>query len=230
MVDMLNLFFFISQIIITLLLPLIFIVVAVFIVSNIFKRAKQRADNAQSLATETGLTYVGVDSFCSIPGYQCFRLFNLGNGYGRQIDNTIKGSKDGFKVSVFDYSYYETFSTRKIRRQTVVMIDSFRLNLPLFSLKPKGKGIFQKIDNAFINDIKLSPSLSDKYLLFEYDKSRIGQIFDNKALSYFDTVEGFTVEGGGSRILFYRDEMLAAPNQQLWMIEEGMKIASLFAR
>lgn len=227
---MLNLFFFISQMIITLLLPLIIVVAAVFIVSNIFKRAKQRTDNAQSLATETGLTYVGVDSFHSIPGYQYFRLFNLGNGYGRQIDNAFKGAKNGFKVSVFDYTYYETFSTRKIRKQTVVMIDSLQMNLPLFSLKPKGKGVFQKIGNAFINDIKLSTSLSDKYLLLGYDKPRIEQIFDNKVLSFFDTVEGFTVEGGGSRILFYRDEMLAEPDQQLWMIDEGMKIASLFAR
>jgi hypothetical protein len=230
MADTLNIFFFISQMLAALLLPLIILVVGMFIVSNIFKRAKQRTDNAQSMAAETGLTYVGADSFHSIPGYQYFRLFNLGSGYGRQIDNTVKGSKDGFKVSVFDYTYYETFSTRKIRKQTVVMIDSFRLNLPLFSLNPKGKGIFQKIGNAFINDLKLSPSLSDKYLLFGTDKPRIEQIFDNKALSYFDAVEGFTVEGGGSRILFYRDEMLAAPNQQLWMIDEGMKIASLFAR
>jgi hypothetical protein len=33
------------------------------------------------------------------------------------------------------------------------------------------------------------------YNNLNYDKSRIGQILDNKAFSYFETVEGVTVEG-----------------------------------
>lgn len=99
MADTLNLFFFISQMLFALSLPLIIAVVAVFIVSNIFKKAKQRTDNTKSLAAETGLTYVGVDSFQSIPGYQCFRLFNLKVGaFVACFRFTIKGANRNLKI------------------------------------------------------------------------------------------------------------------------------------
>jgi hypothetical protein len=225
--EFLGLLSFFAHMIMLILAPLIIPIAALFILLNIIKQGKQRTEALSRFAATAGLNFIGADSFNSFPGYQYFRIFNLGSGYGRQIENAIKGSVNGFQVSVFDYTYYVTFSTRKIRKQTVVVIDSPRLCLPLFSLQPKGKrSLFNTFGNGI--DVSSNPSFSNKYLILGKDEIRIKQIFDKKAISHFDTIEGFTVEGGGSRILFYKDDMLAEPNQISWMINEAVKIASLF--
>lgn len=230
--DIFGILFSLIVMLIMIAVPLAIAGAAIFIVFNILKSGKQRNQDFRNFAAETGMTYIGADSFYNIPGYPYFRLFNLGSGHGRQIENAVRGATNGFQVSVFDFTYYVTFSTRKIRKQTVVMITSPQINLPLFSLQPQGKGLFQKMGNAFNNDINFpsNPSFSGKYLLYGHDQAGIVRAFDNRVLSHFDANDGFSVEGGGNLILIYRDEMLAAPNQLKWMLNEGLKIANLFAR
>ena len=193
--DTIGILFFIITTIITIAAPLVIIAAAVFILSKYLKSGKQRAEEFRSFAAETGLTYNGASSYYNIPGYPYFRLFNLGSGYGRQIENAYHGVINGFQVSVFDYTYYVTFSTRKIRRQTVVMISSSRLNLPLFSLQPQGRGLFQKMGDAFSNDINFpsNPSFSGKYLLYGHDQPAVMRVFDDRTLSHFDASEAFSV-------------------------------------
>lgn len=231
--NVLTYFITIIVILMSIAIPLAIAGGAIFIVSGIFKSGKKRAQYFQSCAAETGLTYIGAASVSSIQGAEYFRLFNLGNGYGRQIENAFKGVMNGVQVSVFDYTYFNTFgfgTSGKMPKQTVVMLESPRMNLPLFSLRPKNKGFFNKMGDALNEHINFpSDSIfTRKYLLYGHDEPRIKQIFDAQVLSYFDATEGINVEGGGSRLLFYRDSMIAAPNQLRWMLSEGLRIASLF--
>ena len=221
--------------------PLILAVVAAFRFIGSMERGNQRTVDLRSFAYTTGMNFIGDNSLSNIPGYDYFDLFRLGSAktslitFTSPIKNTIIGFVNGFQVSAFDYSYrVGRNANSRTKRQTVIMSDSQRLSLPSFTLQPKGtRSLIYLFDvlNVFGKEIDFSsnPFFSGKYTISGKDEKRIRQIFDVKKLSYFDTIEGFTVEGAGSRIIFYKDDMLAEPNQISLMINEAVKIASLFA-
>lgn len=227
-------FFFLIRILTLFVVPLFIISVGAYLLFNFFRNRKRRLRDFQNFAAETGLTYVGADSLHSIPGHSYFRLFNLENGSGRRIENAVKGTIDVFHVFVFNYAYYLALNNRRVRHQTVVMMASPRINLPVFSLYPEGKGLLQRLGSALDPDINFpaNPSFSGKYRLFGRSEAHVRQLFDDRVLSYFDASginnSGLIVEGGGN--LVFLDETVAAPDRLPWMLNEGLKIAGLFAR
>lgn len=228
MLEKIEIIRFIVSIAAALVLPIIIIGALIFILRGFVIAGKQRSEAFRKFAQEAGFSYSGSHEISAIKGAEYFRLFNLGSGYGRQIENSVDGIINDFQVSIFDYTFYVTFSHKKIRRQTVVLIHSSRLNLPLFSIQPKSKGIFSNSGNNLIEIGLSDKTFSDKYLIIGQDLQHIKHIFNEQIISYFKTNEGFIVEGGGNRILFYRDEIMAAPNQFRWLMQEGVKIAQLF--
>ena len=221
---------FLVSIIGLLVFPIILTGALIFILRGFAIGNKRRGEAFQRFAQEKGFAFSGAIPISSILGAEYFRLFNLGSGYGRQIENSVNGTINDFRVSIFDYTYYVTFSTKKIHRQTVVMIHSPHLNLPLFSIQPKGTGLFQNLGNNLIEQINSSDKeFSAKYIITGQDLRNIQQTLNHQIISHLKTIENFVIEGGGNRILFYREGMLAAPNQFHWMMQEGTKIAKLLA-
>lgn len=210
--------------------PIIFVGALIFILRKYVVRDKRRSEQFQKFAGEKGFFYSGSHPISDIKGAEYFRLFNLGNGYGKQIENSIHGAVNDFQTSVFDYTYYVTFSHQKIRRQTVVSVYSSRLNLPLFFMQPKGRGLLQNLANNLTEQTDFSDKeLSDKYLFGGQDLQRIKSVFNDRVISHFKTTtESLVVEGGGNRIFLYRDGITASPEQFQWMMQEAVKIAYLF--
>jgi hypothetical protein len=230
MLEKIEIIRFIFSIAAMLVLPIIIIGALIFILRGFVIAGKERSEAFRKFAQEAGFSYSGSHEISAIKGAEYFRLFNLGSGYGRQIENSVDGIINDFQASIFDYTFYVTFSHKKIRRQTVVLIHSSRLNLPLFSIQPKSKWILSNSGNNLIERMGLSDkTFSDKYLIIGQDLQHIKHIFNHQVISYFKTTEDFVVEGGGNRILLYRDVMMASPNQFPGMIQEGVKIAQLFA-
>lgn len=210
--------------------PVIFIVALIFILRGYTRGSQQRREAFQNFAQAARLTYTGSHPVYAITGAQYFRLFNLGNGHGRQITNSVDGLIDNFQVSIFDYIYYKTFGLQKMPKQTVVLISSPHLNLPLFCVQPRGKGLFQNLANNLSEQISFSDkTFSDKYLLIGQDSAHINQVFNRQIISYFKATDGFVIEGGGNHLLLYRDGMTIAPDYFQTFLQQGIKIAQLFA-
>jgi hypothetical protein len=208
--------------------PIIFIGLTFLILRPYIIEDKKRKEAFQKFAQEKGLNYSGSHTISAIRGSGIFRLFNLGNGYGKQIENSVDGVIKNFQVSIFDYTYYETFSNKKLNKQTVAMVHSPHLNLPFFFIQPKRKGLFQNLRYNLIEPKNIDKEFSDKYTIASQDMQAIKSIFNHQVISYFKTMENFVVEGGGNCILFYRDGMMITPEQGQWMMQESVKIAQLF--
>lgn len=221
----------IIPILLGLVFPLLFAGVLIFILNNIFNGWKKRTPAYQLLAQETGLTYFAAESISNIQGAEYFRIFNLGSKYNRQIQNMVRGTINGFQVSVFDYTYYVSFGNRKIHRQTIVMIEAPQISLPLFSLRPRPEGLLQKMNILTENNIEFpqSPNFSDRYELTGRDERRIRQFFNNHLLNFFCETGIFSLEGGGSRFVFYREDSLTAPESLRPMLNQGLQIAKLLS-
>ena len=188
-----------------------------------------------------------------IPDVPDFHLFSLGrDGTSKQIRNLVTGEMGAFHVSVFDYAHVAGgkmghgyniggglkigyFPRRggggRIKVQTVVMIESPQLNLPLFAMRPEPEGIFEQIGEMFKRqdiDFRSNPIFSGKYFLSGVDEQQIRQTFSEKVLSSFENSRPFSTEGGGNRIFIYCSGVLCETAQLPSMLDDGIKVANLF--
>ena len=211
-------------------IPLIFVSGIVYL----FIRAKRKNDERiaayQAFAREMGFSYSGTLHVSQLASANYFYLFTLGHAKDRKAQNLVQGSINGSHVSIFDYVYTTGRGKNyKGHYQTVMMLESPKLNLPLFSLRPEGA--WQMIGEMFGGqdiDFASNPVFSSKYQLRGADERHIRQTFNNSVLSFFDNTEGLSVEGGGNRIFAYRLRVLIEPQQLRGALDEGLRIANLF--
>jgi hypothetical protein len=163
-------------------------------------------------------------------GLQGFRLCSKGRS--RKIRNLMWRPVDGIQVTLFDY-HYTTSSGRhnQNHRQTAVLLETDRLKLPCFSLRPEH--VFHRLAGALgYQDIDFEhhPAFSEAYLLQGPDEAAIRSLFDEEMLGYFARHPGLCVEGEGSRLIVYRADKRVDPAQLRDLVEEGLDVLSATAQ
>lgn len=206
-----------------LLMPLLFIGLAIFLYVRAKRKAEERTRLMQIAAAQAGWAFAPTASFSMFPGLDQYQLFS--HGHSKEILNMLYGDVDGMRAAVFDYSYVVGHGKNRHQYyQTVAYYQSNRLGLPFFSLRPEST--LHKIFGAFgYQDIDFGnrPEFSSRYLLRGQDENGIRRAFTDRLLSFYEMNPGLSTEGGGNQLFIYKEGVRVPPEnvRQFWQWGRG---------
>lgn len=160
---------------------------------------------------------------------QDFKLFKVGGS--KRIVNQLFKSDAWLETEahVFDYQY--TVSTGKSSvtyKQTVFFVNSKKLGLPHFWMKPEH--FFHKVGHFLgIKDINFEafPEFSDQYYLKGDDEDYIRATLNEKVLHFFTIEKNWSLEGVNYFMIFYCHNTLMPPNMIKDFYLKGMKLCEM---
>ena len=191
-----------------------------------------RANSLRRLAGKMDMEFQAEDTAGLMAQLRDFRLFQ--SGRDRTIRNVIR-RQDGLLESdlfIFDYSYraWVGSSSQKHHHQTVFFLQSQRLSLPEMRLQPET--LLHKVGELVgLQDIDFVrfPKFSGQYRLTGPDEEYIRHHFNDEVLNYFTLNKGWTVEGLGYYLLFYRKDLLLPPDRITHFYWRGKKVYELLS-
>jgi hypothetical protein len=191
---------------------------------------RQRTKALKLTAESLSFTFSEKGGQPLIDTFSGFNLFSL--GYGRRISNVLAGKFNLIPVTVLDYRYTTGGGkSTKTWHQTLLIIESDKLQLPRFVLQPEN--IFDKIAGVFgkkdIN-FETAPVFSKRYQLRGDDEASIRSLFNAPVLDFYERHLGLTTEGDGVRLIYYRFGKKVAPEKIQAFIQEGGDVFNLFRR
>ena len=135
-------------------------------------------------------------------------------GRSRVIRNIIEVPEtDGARMTLFDFSYVIGGGKQsRTFEQTVTRVQSPKLNLPTFDLRPES--IFAKIAQSLgfkDIDIKDAPTFSKMFLLRGQDDGAIRQLFTPALRQYCEQYRGLWMSGAGDLLWFHRENRRPKP-------------------
>ncbi len=203
------------------------VVVAVLVVE--WYRKQLRAKHLRAIAAQLGYAFAE-DGTGLVGSLGWSGLFSHGLHSG-QTTNALRTEAEGGAVTTLDYRYtIGVAKNQRTVRQTVLILDSERLDLPAFTLRPEG--LSQKLGGVMGQqdiDFQEQPDFSSAYVLQGSDEAQIRALFDAEKLAFFAQRRGLSIEGDGHRLVYYRDHKLVSPQSIQSFIEEGRAVLRLMA-
>ena len=192
-----------------------------------------RPRNLAQLADKLHCSFQTEDELDLVSQLQDFRLFSQGRD--RRAENVLR-HHDGlleFDMSIFDYSYAgwgKGKDPHKRSWQTVFFVQSKALSLPELELKPetlghKLAGLLGYEDIDFVR----FPKFSGQYHLTGPDEEYIRHHFNDGVLQYFTEHKGWTVEGLGFYLVFYRKGRLVPSAEIEAFYRRGINVFNLLS-
>lgn len=152
-------------------------------------------------------------------------------GRSRKTTNLLHTVMDEAAITAFDYRYTVGYGkNRHTVSQSVLLLESQRLDLPAFTLRPEGLG--QKLQSLLGQqdiDFEDHPDFSAAYLLQGPDESQVRALFDGEKLGFFAQRRGLCIEGHGQKLLYYRPQRRVSPEAIPAFMEEGLGVLDLLA-
>jgi hypothetical protein len=215
-------------VILIVLVPILFIGFAVMMIIRGRKKAEERRLMLQQAAQMMGWAFTAVGNFSMIPNMESYNLFSI--GHSKEIQNMLYGEIDGGRAAVFDYFYAVGHGkNRSSYRQTVAYFQSNNLRLPFFSLRPEN--VLHKLFGAFgYQDIDFAqrPEFSKRYLLRGQDEQNIRNVFSDRILSFYETNQRLSTDGGGNQLFFFQENIAVSPENIRQFVEWGRGLVNLF--
>ena len=193
--------------------------------SRLFK--DKRGDEIKSLAYHLDMQYTKRDRYGLKKLLGQFQLFREGGG--RKITNLLKKEDEWLqsKVAVFDYQY--TISTGKSSQtfyQTVFFIQSKKLSLPQFLIKPEH--FFHRVGKflKLTQDIEFEehPEFSKKFLIQGDEASLVKDALPDELARFFTIEKKWSLEGMNYFLIFYQKHKRLPPESIGDFYKKGMKI------
>ena len=157
-----------------------------------------------------------------------FRLFS--QGHSRQVRNVMHREIHDIAATLFDYRYRTSSGKHhQTHQQTVLLLETERLQLPQVSLRPEG--MFHKLAGALGYqdiDFETHPAFSENYLLRGDDEAQIRALFSEEALCYYAQHIGLSTEGEAQQLIFYRAGQRVEPGWMENFLEQGLDVLDLF--
>ncbi|MFK7810011.1 MAG: hypothetical protein AB8F74_19555 [Saprospiraceae bacterium] len=195
--------------------------------SNLFKR---RSTTMKEMAAELAMDYYESDEQELIHGLAGFKLFQRGRR--RRVNNLLSliDSGQGFEICIFDYAYtIGGGQSNSRKKQTVFMVRSSGLNLPIFHLKPKH--MLHKLGEyiGWTKDIifESHPVFSEAYLLQGNQEIDIRHVFHTDLLDFFSREASWHLEGYGNEFLLFRDSGRMDKEEMRNLFDKGEYVYSL---
>ncbi len=183
-----------------------------------------------ALAHKLGFQFHAEDDYGIATQLQDFRLFSQGRG--KSIDRIMR-KQDGlmdFDIAIFDYSYKMWGSSAKDKRvhQTVFFLQSAKLGLPELWLQPEtlAHKLGELLGFTDIDFVRF-PKFSGNYRLTGGDEEYIRHHFTDEVLNYFTINKGWSMEGLGFYLLFYRKGTLIPSAQIEQFYKRGQEVVRL---
>ena len=210
-------------------IPVIGMLLLVGLVIYLARRAaKKRTALFEQVAQDLGLPFFPLGDDLLLDRLGNFHLFSQGRG--KKIVNMLHGETDDVELAIFDYRYTTGGGKNsQTHRQSVIYFRSQALNLPKFAVRPEG--LFHKISGAFGYqdiDFETHPQFSKGYLLRGDDEAGVRQLFNDELLTFFQSHQKMSVEGGGDQLVFYRQRSRIKPDEVQRFMEEGFGVFTLF--
>ena len=155
-----------------------------------------------------------------------FFLFSL--GAVRSMKNVMNRNFNGANVSIFDYNYYDRFTSFT---QTVILFVSPDLQIPHFSLVPRRPPAAARLNtysprNQAV-EYDLLPGFSDEYELVGQDENELRKVITEELISYYENNIGLYTEGDGDQVIFYRLSEIVSPSNIREFFKEGCHVFKL---
>ena len=193
-----------------------------------FYQEQKRTEEMQVVAGRMGFSFLPEGDPALVGRLGRFRLFSQGRA--RKIRNVMRKEIDDVVVTLFDYRYTINSGKHNHRHdQTVLLLQSDRLRLPLFSLRPEG--LLHKLAGSFGYqdiDFETHPIFSDAYLLRGDDEARVRAVFGEEVLNYYARHDRIWTEGEGQQLAVYRAGRRVQPGQMEDFMEQGLEVLNLF--
>jgi hypothetical protein len=191
-------------------------------------QAQARMAEMRALAARRGYDYVEED--VGLAG--ALTRFALGSrGHARRATNVLRTRTDGAAVQMCDYRYTTGQGrNQRVHRQSVLLLESERLDLPAFSLCPETMS--QKLAILFGRqdiDFPQRADFSEAYVLQGDDEEEIRAFFDDKILAFFARRPGLCVEGRGRRLLYYHAGQQLPSHAIHSFLGEGLALLDVLA-
>ncbi len=203
------------------------VVFVVVVVLNYYQQQK-RMEEMRALAQTKGYRYTQ-EGAAPEGALGDFALFS--QGHARKASNVLSTEAEGAAATIMDYRYESGYGrNRHVAVQSVLHLESNRLDLPSFVLRPEG--VFQKLGDLLGQqdiDFEGQPGFSAAYVLQGPSEAQIRSLFSSEKLAFFARRPGLCIEGQGRRLLYYRAKALVAPAAIPPFLQEGLAVLSLFA-
>ena len=167
----------------------------------------KRNNEMQSCAADLGLEYQAADDFGLLSYLKDFKLFD--KGYAKKVRHIMRPEQsiDDDQYCIFDYQYTKSYGkSSKTHHQTVFFMNSKKLGLPEFYMRPEGfllkVGQYLGINEDI--DFSANPEFSDQYYLKGDDEEMIRKTYNEDVLYYFTIQKNWSLEGLNYYMIFYR--------------------------
>jgi hypothetical protein len=205
---------------------IIIALVAFFIWRKYFRG--KRAEALRYLAQMLDFTFSPKSDEMLLAKLSGFQLFS--KGHSRKISNVLSGKFNEISVTVMDFQYTTgSGDDTHTYQQTVFYMESEKLLLPGFTLRPEG--LFDKITNVFGYkdiDFEFYPIFSKKYFLRGKDEGLIRNTFTDSIIQYYEQHPGISTEGEGNKIIYYSGSKIVPADQIQQLIQQGYELFELF--
>jgi len=210
------------------LIPALFIGLMIWLFIRARRQAEERRRMLQYVASQMGWAFAAEASPSMIPNLGSYHLFS--QGHSKKMENMLYGEIEGGRAAVFDYAYTVGHGKNRHRyHQTVAYFQSRNLSLPPFSLRPEN--VFHKLFGAFgYQDIDFAqrPEFSKRYLLRGQDEQGIRRLFSDRLLSFYETNQRVSTDGGGDQLFFYQENVRVAPENIQQFVQWARGLAALY--
>jgi hypothetical protein len=204
------------------------VIVVTIIIYAIWYFNRKRAKTLRLVAESLNFTFSEKGDKPLMDSLSGFDLFS--RGYGRRISNVLSGKFNLLPVTVMGYQYTMGGGiSTSILHQTVLFIESEKLNLPRFTLHPED--IFDKIASAFGKEglnFETAPLFSKQYLLNGDNETSIRSLFNASVLDYYEQHRGVSTEGDGVKLIYYRFFHSVSPDNIQDFLRQGYDVFDLF--
>lgn len=213
-----------------ILFSLIYFFVILFIVFAMFsiykKREKIRTEKLTNICQELGFPLQTAVDPVLLERLSGFPLMNIGRD--KQITNVISVEGPNADIAVFDYRYVTGGGDdRRVRKQTVMSVESTSLVHPVFNLRPEE--FWSKVEAAFGGqdiDFVEHPDFSKKYVLKGESEEEIRIYMDTMLLDFFAAQNKICCEAREGAILYYHSYKRVGPDAEKLQqfMEESMGV------
>lgn len=189
---------------------------------------KKRTETLRTTASEIGLNFSDTGDEHFKARMQGFSLFN--KGHGRKIKNLMSAETEAATLRIFDYQ----FTTRSgqnshTHHHTVFAIDSDKLQIPNFSLRPEG--FLDRIGSAIgLQDIDFDshPVFSESYVLKGSDEQAIRDYFDVEMLDLLMQRKDISAEGATGSFIYHQGGR-KKPEEIQQLMKDGYDLYQAFS-
>lgn len=168
------------------------------------RRKEKRTNDLQAVAKELELPFLETGDTALGERLSNLPLFNIGRA--RTLTNLIVADTPELQIALFDYRYVTGRGKHKrVRRQSVAVVQSTSLRLPEFHLRPERK--LDAVGSLLgLQDIDFDhhPDFSKAFVLKSLNEQETRDFFDQELLDFFATQPGISFEAAPGMFVYFR--------------------------